>query len=610
MKKIIRISLKSLWCKYNILFLMVIVIATAMPSMLFNVSDGILNSIEYTKKINFGYFTDLLVVDNNTIINNRPIENVFRESSSVGVIKVHYSVRKNDSDLVVGYMDNNAYELSFIRLIKGRMPTKSDEVTVTQSIADLNCLNVGSYITLDEKSYIVTGIISDFGRLWPRSEFDYNTPNVFLSESESLNIYKEQYSIFLLINEENINNDNFIKNINGSADNITFSVPSGFMCMIYLSAFLAALMVLNLNRKKHIKRIRQYQLLGLDFAESVKIINCELVIITLIGVLIGTVISCLFTSLVVKLLLSDIDILTVTVPNLNLTNIAVILILFIFSLLIHCIFVLNKRVEKTKIYSDIIPHKLKLGGADKRIYVIFSVFFISLLSYGVFFGNYFSRDVYEDVPGTMVKDYDFRYTVNIPAGNPVQQGEKAFMFTDSSEKLGADESILESLCNNDAISKVNAFKENNKIMIMLEKSRIDDYVDGFDFKMDGNYNIITDMLLTDLEVIYDRFEYSGDDVLVASKLLGYPVDEINKLSNYIAEGEINIDKLKSGEEVILRVPSYCLLDEDNGIRRVTKGMYGYDEALSHSNSALKVGDDLEITLLYSEKRIQRSGINK
>ena len=70
MKKIIRISLKSLWCKYNILFLMVIVIATAMPSMLFNVSDGILNSIEYTKKINFGYFTDLLVVDNNTIINN------------------------------------------------------------------------------------------------------------------------------------------------------------------------------------------------------------------------------------------------------------------------------------------------------------------------------------------------------------------------------------------------------------------------------------------------------------------------------------------------------------------------------------------------------------
>lgn len=201
----------------------------------------------------------------------------------------------------------------------------------------------------------------------------------------------------------------------------------------------------------------------------------------------------------------------------------------------------------------------------------------------------------------MVKDYDFRYTVNIPAGNPVQQGEKAFMFTDSSEKLGADESILESLCNNDAISKVNAFKENNKIMIMLEKSCIDDYVDGFDFKIDGNYNIITDMLLTDLEVIYDRFEYSSDDVLVASKLLGYPVDEINKLSNYVAEGEINIDKLKSGEEVILRVPSYCLLDEDNGIRRVTKGTYGYDEALSHSNSALKVGDDLEITLLYSEK---------
>lgn len=82
-------------------------------------------------------------------------------------------------------MDNNAYVLSFIRLIKGRMPTKLDEVTVTQSITDLNCLNVGSYITLNEKSYIVTRIISDFGRLWPRIEFDYNTPNVFLSESES-----------------------------------------------------------------------------------------------------------------------------------------------------------------------------------------------------------------------------------------------------------------------------------------------------------------------------------------------------------------------------------------------------------------------------------------
>lgn len=601
MRKILRISSKSLWCKYNILFLMVIVIAAAMPSMLFNVSDSILNSIEYTKKINFGCFTDLLVVDaNDTIINNQQIENVFQGSSSVGLIKVHYTVRKNDSDLVVGYVDNNSYELSFIRLIKGRMPVESDEVTVTQSIADLNGLNVGSYITLDEKSYTVTGIISDFGRLWPRSEFDYDTPNVFLSESESLNTDKVKYSIFLLLNEEDINNDNFIKNFNGSTDNITFSVPAGFMCMVYLSAFLAVFMVLNLNKKKHIKRIRQYQLLGLDFTESVKVINCELVILTFIGVLIGTVISFLLTSLIVKLLLSDIDILAVTGSELNLTNTAIILILFIFSLLIYSILGLNKQVEKTKIHSDIIPHKLKLGGADKRICVIFSVFFISLLSYGAFFGYYFSRDVYEDVPGTMVKDYDFRYTVDIPASNPVQEGEKAFMFTDSSEKLGADESILEMLSNNDAISKVNAFKENNKIMIMLEKSRIDDYVDGFDFIMDGNYNIITDMLLTDLEMIYDRFEYSSEDVLVASKILGYPIDEINKLNNYVAEGEINIDKLKSGEEVILRVPSYCLLDEGDGIRRVTKGMYGYDEALSHSNSALRVGDDLKITLLYSD----------
>ncbi len=602
MKKILKISLKSLWCKYNLLFFIIIIIVTAMPTMLFNMSDSMLSSIKYSKKINFGCFTDLLVADNeDAVMVNREIENILWESKSVGLIKVHYSVGGSDSELVVGYADSNAYDLSFIRLIDGRIPARATEVMITQRIAELNGLEVGSNVTLYEKSYIVTGIIANFGRLWPRGELDYSTPNVLLHESESSDTDEEMYSIFLLLSNEEIDNDNFIKNVNGLSDNITFSIPLGFMCMIYLSVFLVTLMVLKLNRKKHINRIRQYELLGLDFTESVKVIGCELLILTLLGALIGTTVSCLLTLSVVKLLLSDSDIFFVTLPNLDIINLAVILIIFACSLLIHCTLLLKRRSEGVKSDSDIVPHKLRLGGADKRIYVTFSLLFISLLSYGIFWGSYFSRDVYEDVPGTMVKDYDFRYTVNIPASSPAQDGEKTFMFTDSSEKLGADEDTLESLLSNEAIDKVNAFKENNKIMVMLERSQIDDYVDGFDFKIDNNYNIVTDMMLTDIEAIYDYFKYESENVLVASKILGYPIDEINRLGNYISEGEINIDKLISGEEIILRVPSYCLLDENGGIRRVTKGMYGYDESLSHSNSTLKVGDELKITFLYSDK---------
>ena len=87
-------------------------------------------------------------------------------------------------------------------------------------------------------------------------------------------------------------------------------------------------------------------------------------------------------------------------------------------------------------------------------------------------------------------------------------------------------------------------------------------------------------------------------------MTGYTEQSIVTLADCIAEGEINIDKLSSGEEIILRVPAY---------KKVTK-MFGDIEANgilvvdpeskdAINSTLLDVGDVIELTGILTDEAI-------
>ena len=80
------------------------------------------------------------------------------------------------------------------------------------------------------------------------------------------------------------------------------------------------------------------------------------------------------------------------------------------------------------------------------ILIFLAAFSFSLISYGIFYKNYFTQDISESPDGTLPRDYDFQYIAYAPSSTPWQDKDDPIMFfTDTLEKLGADENFITQL---------------------------------------------------------------------------------------------------------------------------------------------------------------------
>lgn len=110
-------------------------------------------------------------------------------------------------------------------------------------------------------------------------------------------------------------------------------------------------------------------------------------------------------------------------------------------------------------------------------------------------------------------------------------------------------SILHDLCNNSEVSAVRTYYEVNDLYLENAPSEIDNkYVGGY--PLDGELS----------QSLKSAFSITSPTRGI--QYYGYSEEELLQMEPYVIAGEINIEKIRSGEEVVLMAPMYELNSSD------------------------------------------------
>ena len=255
------------------------------------------------------------------------------------------------------------------------------------------------------------------------------------------------------------------------------------MLFMYVSVIIIIFMMLLLNKAKTIERIDKYMLLGLSKKNCSFLIKFELIILSIIGIVIGTFLGSIITYIILLFVSHSINKKIVFNAFTNFKSIiflflGVLIAIVIFSEIIW--FKLKKKKHKQKLKKiNIFNYEIRNNSIP--VLCIVGMLAFSMISYGIFFNNYFQSGVYSELPGQIKQDYDFQFITCTPEGEPLKQGEKALLFTNPKEKMGAAQDFVNKLKKNDAVNKVIAYKENIKLFAVLNNSHLDKYKIGYDF---------------------------------------------------------------------------------------------------------------------------------
>ena len=637
---LIKISAKSLLRKNsgNKLLLIAICILTLVPMFLYNTTNSIIATVKEQRTAVYGIFDEIYYREQVSELST------FTDETFEGLLPnyryesygVFYTAKtlplEGNKSLNLGFADSEAIRIGCISIKEGRLPETDNEIALTEGIAqELGDYSVGQEITIENQTYSLCGIVNDFGRLWPRGELqikDNITPvNAFITQNRLEQVFEETHSItqqIVIIKEAGIVNSNDdttrLFSSNKSFDvSENFSIPQSFMVLMYVISLLIITTILIMNKTKLLARIRNYLLLGMNKGSIFFILMFEMICILVIGAAVGSVLSFFASKACLHFLLNNEYSYPVFDFDMQL-NTALILSLcvgFIIAFTIYAAYIVKqtaldneisgKHYKNTKARVSI----FKLDMFKNRKAIIAIVLLVSLsctlLSYGIAYKNYFTEDVTETNSNYVENDYDFQFAsklINAPPLTDKVTGEQLtpLLFTNNYEKNGANQDFIDSIVSIPGVSKILSYRENQKMNLLVKAGSIDTYFDGSDSMPDGRYSMETFMQINNYNLIWDTFQYADDDVLICSEIVGYSQQSLEELKASVIEGEINIDKLMSGEEVILRVPAYKITEQDFGgtiLRGIIPAEYDDPDAINMTQ--FKVGDEITLSGLLTDE---------
>lgn len=632
----IKIALKSFLRKNlsNKSILLCVGLLILLPSLLYNLSGSVMREIDSSQKDVFGAFSDIVYAP---VISANSLDDISEEtvdflngfnSSKKGIISTVYSRQLNDSRILyVGYADEIAHDLGRIHLVIGRFPITSDEIALTEGVVQFFDCEIGDKVEIIGNIYTITGIVQDYGRLWVRGsiqdEKDIYPVNAFLTKQEAENLLSKTQTlttqILLTKNTNNIINQvdspYHFENIN-IKKSVKFVVPLSFLVIDFITSVFVIALVLLLGRKRTQRRISTYYCLGLFDKEIFGIICFERMLSSILGIIFGFISSIVITKTVLYSFSKHTEqLFSFVFDYTNLIPFAVIFL--VVTLVIVLLFTAyeidysldivraehktkTKKIKFSKKFS-IKMFLLKRNISSYSVLIVLVAFSFSLISYGIFYKNYFSSEITEAPDGTLPRDYDFQYLAYSPSAAPWQdKDDPIIFFTDTLEKNGANENFINQLESDLMTECVKAYKENNKYFVVMKSFQIDDYLDGWDFELDGAY-ASSFGYFNDFKPIIEKFGYEKNDILVQSEILGYPEAVLEQLSSSVIEGSIDIEKIRSGEEVVLRVPAYILEKYDEGITAHSPVEYTNPDAINFES--FKVGDKIKLTSLWTDEMV-------
>lgn len=310
LKLIVRGSLKRNLAGW--LFILGISIFCMLILLFFTVSKSVLKELSESKKDVYGEFTsiyyDSLEVLGSLIFTENQIQDIVGEFRYLEY-GCFYSVQKivsEDGQLDIGYADNTALRLGRIQVLEGRMPRHTRELAATETaLILLDCVSykVGETIMLNGEEYLLSGIIQEYGRLWPRGKAQVDTGvgnvNVFLTEEDALSLYEQtnwtqRQLVFvqdLFRDNDLVDSPNFFSNVNvTNEDEQTFlQLPDQFLIILMLILMLLLYNIHRMSMEQVHYRVFVYRILGMGRKACAKCLAWEAVIQAGTGLLLGNV---------------------------------------------------------------------------------------------------------------------------------------------------------------------------------------------------------------------------------------------------------------------------------------------------------------------------------
>jgi len=627
----IQIARKSLWLhnRGNQIFTLCVALLILLPVLLYNTVFSVMNQVEQSHRAVFGSFSDIYYDEVRTDADRLEFTRAdlmqllpgFYVQSFGTFSTVYCEMLDETKKLNMGYGDEIALMLADVTLLEGRLPKANNEIALTQGLAQLlGIQEPGETVDINRTNYQLCGIVQDFGHLWPKGEKQRQqkiTPvNAFITESEAQRLMEKEVFVLRQLLIERVagmtnpseNDPHLFANVNNSPDSQTkFAVPQEFLALMYVSALVMVSMVLVLNRRRLRIRIAVYKQLGLSNRGTGMVLCLEQLCLLIVGMTVGFGAGCGSATLLLRTME---NLLGQSVPLaldwaavgklLGALLIGLVTLSVVFNL--TAIYAVKEHTAKHYRQKRVRPEHFdcKLHSKSLAALTLLLLFSFSLIAYGGFYGSYFKSDVFAVAPGTLPPDYDFQFITRPLPAAPAES--TPVMFTDTFEKIGATSEFVLKLSQDPAVKSVKAYRENNKMFVMLRQDQVDDYLDASDRNPDGTFDCTYLSVISNYLVVAKKFGFTPEYVLAGAEVLSYPPEVLKSLERSVVEGKIDLQKIASGEEVVLRVPAFEIEIEPFGEGYVISWIpVDPQKKGAYNNTTLRVGDTITLTGLLTDE---------
>lgn len=652
-------NLKQRKKQYSAMIIGIIIAMFFSSGMLF-FANAMQDSKQAMRENRFGR-QDVLLADVNQADVHKLIENgILRQAGFAHIIGSVANTNKDALDTVrVGRLDETAAELSNIKAISGRLPTAKGEIAIERiALARLEIkAQPGEMITLrlftqngsktfseyTEKTYKLVGILQNKASYISFISAHINEdeiPSAFVSSEEavepggkeSLACYamlnstarKQAYSLFNELPEFekfSIITAKDVAYINDSSfhsmeNNILFSAI--LVCVLMLSSCIAVVNAFNSNLKERKKQIGLLRAVGTTRRQIINIYCREAIIISLICAPVSCSLSFFAVKLLMRLLGED------YVLHAHPISIAVALCFSILSIAISAtipLFSASKitpvqairDIEKTrrmnikgiKSQRSFSPAALlaRRGMANNRLkMIVVSIFMIITIAGTGFLFSWYTYNIKQKL--TSVSDYSLIYYPAYYSDNGIIYKNQNKVFTESDrQKAELNEYITESIgIKNTTAHLIDNYEKSvyrQFLSNMYESKGYDDNSISSE-----NYRSIlfpekkTSLQNEQLDILLKTAEHSP------IKISAMDIMGLEQLKSKVFEGRINLDKIASGEEIILAAARQIVMFQSEG--KNSGIMIGSDKnfkgrLIFNEGCDFHAGDEVEIAFVIASR---------
>ncbi len=570
----------------------------------------------------YGRF-DYIYYGNMDLLTEKEEKNIqfMEEHSYIGKIYVAGTIGIDNAILHAGYMDNAAMQMSGISLTSGRWPQKSGEIAVTESAMQY-IESIEQQLQL-EMPIEVVGIASDYGRLWPRgktqNDMQLDNLDVFMTESDMELLKGEtglNYIIYLIEDGASFAPiDNMYENHNWrnvKLQNGSFDTPQSFMTISGIACAFLLIGTMIFFNGAIIRRYHTIWMLGTEIKRLRGIYNIESGVYVLIGNAVGTSLGMIGTALAIDSLSVSLgkDI-PLFIDAMNIFGMFFINILIVY-VLGNLMFRLKVNEKKNRRFH----HQAWKTGFIRLVFLEYRVmpknFVLALMviMMSIFFISYINNYAEElgqatayagGYAGEMPMDYDFELLAQSLGFAGAKDDDLCYLNT--YEKNGIPDEEMKIFEDIVEIKSINGYKMTDKMLILKDAEKFDTYLDISDMHLDGKYTIKGvrggEIYVKGSDELMRLIGYE-ENTAIQTEILGLSDSDIVLMNEYVHEGYIDVGKVKSGEEIILIMPSYIYEEWGTG-KKKTYGLKfaNYDDENAVNDTLFHVGD--EITL--SEYRV-------